>query len=248
MTMIISLKDMLGLKIAAKDGEIGKAKDFYFDDVGWNIRYLVIETGNFLLGKKVLISHYSFKQPDRQSEHIPIDLTMDKIRNSPDIGEKMPISRQKEQELAMYYQWPLYWMNMNAVPPEESVLLRNMWSEEMIEEKNKNKSVLEAHLRSFSEVKSYNINARDTNIGHVDDLLVDDKTWKIRYLVIDTRKWLPGGKNVLISPAWIEKVNWSENNVYVDQEADVIENSPEYNPEKPVDPDFEVNLFKHYGR
>jgi len=246
--MITSLKKMIDLKIKAKDGEIGKATDFYFDDVGWNIRYLVAETGGLLTGREVLISHFSMRRPSFKLKTLPVDLPVEKIKNSPAVESKLPVSRKKEQELAAYYAWPLYWMNMTAIPPQESILLRNMWSEEMIEKKNKEQSMLEAHLRSFAEVKGYNIEAIDDNIGQVDDFLVDDITWKIRYMVIDTRKWFPGGKNVLISPAWIENVDWNMKTVKVDQKKKVIKNSPVYNEDMQVKPEFEVDLFIHYGK
>lgn len=246
--MITSIKDLTGLKIAAKDGEIGKSKDFYFDDVGWNIRYLVVDTGPFILGRKVLISHYSFKQPDPGMNVLPINLTIEKIKNSPHIDNKLPVSRQKEMELAMYYQWPFYWMNMTAIPAQESSLLRNMWTQEAIDEKNKHRSVLEAHLRSYNELKGYSVQAVNDEIGFIDDFLVDDKTWKIRYLVLDSSKWLPGTENKLISPAWIETVDWTRNQIIVDQEADVIKNSPSYDKNENIDPEYEIELFKHYGK
>jgi hypothetical protein len=103
------------------------------------------------------------------------------------------------------------------------------------------------HLRSSAHVIGYYIHAQDGDIGHVEDFLVDDTTWVIHYMVVDTRNWLPG-KNVLVSPHWIEQVDWNDSKVYVDLTQEAIENSPEYDPMAPVDRSYEEKLFEYYDR
>jgi hypothetical protein len=89
--------------------------------------------------------------------------------------------------------------------------------------------------------------ANDGEIGHVDDFLVDDENWTIRYVVVDTRNWWPG-KKVLISPEWIRSVSWTDSRVYVDLSRDTIKNGPEYDPSTPLSREYENRLYKHYGR
>ena len=63
------------------------------------------------------------------------------------------------------------------------------------------------HLRSSAAVTGYHIQATDGDIGHVEDFLLDDRSWTIRFMVVDTTNWWAGEK-VLIAPAWIERVDW----------------------------------------
>lgn len=65
----------------------------------------------------------------------------------------------------------------------------------------------DAHLHPATAVMGYVMQTEDGEIGHVKDVLVDDKTWAIRYLVVDTEKWW-GGKTVLVSPEWLTRVTW----------------------------------------
>ena len=93
----------------------------------------------------------------------------------------------------------------------------------------------------------YYIKTTDGEVGHVDDLIVDDETWGFRYMVVDTRNWLPGRK-VLISVEWIESVSWLENEVQVDVASEAIKNSPEFDPSQPVNREYEMVLYDYYGR
>jgi hypothetical protein len=102
-------------------------------------------------------------------------------------------------------------------------------------------------LRSTHEVTDYHIQAADGEIGHVEDFIIDDETWAIRYLIIDTRNWLPG-KKVLVSPQWIERVSWSERKVFVNHTREIIRQSPEYTEESLLTRDYESVLHRHYNR
>jgi hypothetical protein len=104
-----------------------------------------------------------------------------------------------------------------------------------------------SHLRSTREVIGYNIQASDGEIGHVEDFIVDDETWIIRYMVVNTRDWLPG-KKVLVAPRWIEKVTWAESKVYVELTRESVKNSPEFDPSAPVNREYETKLYDYYGR
>jgi hypothetical protein len=115
------------------------------------------------------------------------------------------------------------------------------------EQEEKEERHSDPHLRSTREVIGYHIQARDGEIGHVDDLIVDDELWYLRYLVIDTRNWLPGRK-VLVAPAWAEQVSWIERKVYIDLKRETIKNSPEFDPSMPVNREYEVQLYDYYGR
>ncbi len=103
------------------------------------------------------------------------------------------------------------------------------------------------HLRSTKEVAGYRIGAADGEVGHVEDFVVDDEEWAIRYLGVDTRNWLPG-KKVLVSPRWVSEVSWTRREVYTDLESSEIKSAPEWDPDAPIDYEYEIRLHEHYGR
>ena len=104
-----------------------------------------------------------------------------------------------------------------------------------------------AHLRSTHDVSGHHIQAVDGEIGHVEDFIIDDETWAIRYLIINTRNWWPG-KKVLVSPQWIERVSWIQSKVFVNLSRETIKHSPEYMEESLLTRDYETGLHLHYNR
>lgn len=240
-----SLRELIGYKILAQDGEIGKVEDFYFDDRSWTIRYLVIDTGNWLFGREVLISPVSLGKPEWQKKLFPVQLTKSQIENSPGIHEDKPVSRQMELDLIQYYQWPDYWRTVGVTMPENAMLVARAELPKDDQEKSKEEN---PHLRSVEEVSGYHIRASDGEIGHVEDYIADDESWILRYIVVDTRNWLPWGKRVLVSPSWIERVKWRERRVHVDLPVKLIEKSPEFDLSQPVNREYENRLYDYYGR
>jgi uncharacterized protein YrrD len=220
-----SLQSIIGFTIRAEDGDLGKVHDFYFDDVTWTIRYLVAETGNWLSGRKVLISSVALGKPDWASRTFSVNLTCAQVRNSPDIDTERPVYRQHEAGLHEYYQWPRYWEGgfggVFGITP--SPLLENALPHESSAPERKD----DPHLRSTRQVTGYHIHATDEEIGHVKDFIVDDENWTIGFLVIDTGNWLPGRK-VLISPKWIKSVNWADAGVYLDRSRQSVENGLDF--------------------
>jgi sporulation protein YlmC with PRC-barrel domain len=98
-----NINSLIGYSIEATDGKIGTVKDFYFDDETWTIRYLVVETGNWLSGRKVLISPVALIKKNWSNGLIPVNLTKEQIQNSPDIDTDKPVSRQQEAMLNQHH-------------------------------------------------------------------------------------------------------------------------------------------------
>jgi len=101
-------------------------------------------------------------------------------------------------------------------------------------------------LRSANEVVGYHIQASDGQIGHVEDILVEDEDWSIHYLVADTKNWWPGRK-VLISPLTVREIDWSDRQVRLGTDRQKVKDSPAYDPSTTVDPIYENSFRKHYG-
>jgi hypothetical protein len=81
----------------------------------------------------------------------------------------------------------------------------------------------------------------------VTGFIVDDSSWVIRYLVVDTRNLWPG-KDVLMSPEWLEAVDWNRHGVRVNLARSVIKESPEFDGLMPVTREYESDLCRFYRR
>ena len=225
--MQYGISSMIGYEIRATDGDLGKVDEFYFDDETWTVRYIVVETGNWLSGRKVLISPVAFGKTELESRTISVNLTCSKVWSSPNIDTERPINRQHEAELNEYYQWPWrggYGGSFGTTPLPLS-------DDEVLAEQEASVSEHrdDPHLRSTREVTGYHLHATDGEIGHVEDFIVDDENWAILFLVVDTTNWLPG-KKVLLSPQWINRVEWADSSVYFNLTRESVENSSEFNP------------------
>ncbi len=211
--MLQHIKNLYGSKLNALDGDIGTIEDFYFDDETWNIRYLVAETGTWLVDWQVLISPNSLRELDLDNRILSVKLSRKQIENSPPIARHRPVSRQFETEYHAYYGWPYYWssdapMGFGGNSLDYSPLLT---SRDENEETRKRDDI---HLRSACTVAGYEIEASDGTIGHVSDFLVDDRTWAIRELVVEAGHWY-SGKEILIPIGKIKRISTRESRIHV---------------------------------
>jgi hypothetical protein len=247
--MLLSIKNLSNYSIEAIDGDIGRVNSFLFDDQNWILRYLVVDTGIWLPGKKVLIPPSVLGKPVGQRRIFPVELTKEEIKNSPEIDAEKPVSRQQEIKLHKHYNWKPYWIvpySHVAVSPETALEIQRA-QEGMNESADKEVKNADPHLRSTREVIGYGINAEDGRIGHVEDFIVDENDWVLRYMVVDTINWLPG-KKVITSPDWVKEIKWSESEVTVDVTRDVIKDCPQFDPSAPVNREYEERLYDYYGR
>jgi uncharacterized protein YrrD len=241
--MLEKSKTIAGYKLHSLDGEIGKVKEFYFDDRHWTIRYLVADTGDWLTGRQVLISPYALIDVNKEEKYISVNLTKKQIEDSPSLESDRPVSRQFEESYYEYYGWPMYWGGEYIWGAYPTIARGQEKRIELL----KNEKAWDHNLRSTCDVRGHVIQAADGEIGHVDDFIIDDDTWAIRYLVIDTRNFWPG-KKVLVSPKWIERVSWHESKVFVNLLCETIKQSPEYTDDSQLTRDYETRLHQYYNR
>lgn len=241
--MLIKAKDLKGYKLHSLDGEIGKVEEFYFDDHHWTIRYLVAETGNWLADRQVLICPYALGVINKEERYVTIELTKKQIEDSPSLENDKPVSMQFEEKYYGYYGYPMYWGGSYMWGASPYIMRGQIFRSKPAH----GKRAWDPNLSSTHAVSGYAIQAEDGEIGHVDDFIIDDETWAIRYLVVDTRNWM-SGKKVLISPKWIADISWSESKVFVDLLRDAIRLSPEYTEESLLTRDYETGLHQHYNR
>jgi hypothetical protein len=173
--MLHLAQKVAGVTVSGTDGEIGTLEDFYFEETGWNVRYLVVDTGSWLNGKRVFVSPRAV-QGDWGRTGVRVNLSRNDVWNSPAVGDA-------------------------AAEADD------------------------AHLDSVKKTSGYHIHARNGEIGHVDDFLIGQDTWRIRYLLVDTSNWI-GGRSVIVSSDTVERVDKADNRLYVAADREAIANAP----------------------
>jgi uncharacterized protein YrrD len=238
--MLRSTKQMYGDKLRATDGEIGHIKDFYFDDQRWVVRYLVADTGEWLPGRLVLISPHVLTNFDLDGACRSVHLTRKQIEASPSISSHMPVSRQFEEEYYRYYGWPNYWTGGGLWGGTEFPLLQltekgrpNSPAVELVPRSKKG----DQHLRSCQAVSGYHIQTSEGTIGHVIDFIVDEKSWQIYHLVVETGHWY-SGKEIVISRDQVERISYAESKVFVSVTKEAILKAPKYHVPPWVNEDY----------
>lgn len=242
MQRLLKLNELTGYQLQAVDGEIGKILQVYFDDQEWAIRYFVVRTGVWLLGREVLIVPSAVTGVDVENQQLIVDLNLEQIKNSPPVSKEEPVSRQYEEQYYAYYGWQPYWST--GPLPTATEPLSTTYPAFAAEKPEKPSN---PNLRSSKEVSRYHVHAEDEGVGKVSDFLLEEGIWSIAYLEIDTGTWF-SGKKVLISPSWVQSVDWAKKQINVNVVADLIKSAPEYDAAKAVSSDYQTALDKHYEK
>jgi sporulation protein YlmC with PRC-barrel domain len=251
--MLRSPSSITGYAIAASDGHLGTVSDFLFDDRSWLVRWLIVETGSWLSGRKVLLPAFALGHLDQERREFSVRLTMQQIKDSPDINTERPVSRQMETGIYDYYGWSPYWNSGllmdgygygyggGAMMPL-STFGSSRREEDIVAS---DRSGDDPHLRSIQAVTGYHIHAKDGEIGHVDDFLFEEADWSIHYLVVDTKNWWPG-KMVLISPRSVSNIDWTDNLVNLNVDRQNVKDAPAYDASITVDRAYEQQFHNYY--
>jgi sporulation protein YlmC with PRC-barrel domain len=227
--MLHSAKELRGYELLATDGKIGKVHDFFLDETDWAIRYLVADTGTWLPGRRVLVSSIALHLPKPESRLLPVELTREQIKRAPSVGTNEPISYRLQIESYQFYGWP-------AFGGGGSISRRATESDQPSGD---------PHLRSSEELIDYHVEAINGEIGHLEDLFIDDEVWTVNYVTVNTRNWL-AGKRVLVKSQSIQSVSWDDKKIFINLPRDTIRNAPEYDRSKQIDADFEEQVYQYY--
>lgn len=244
--MLREAKMLKGCVVRAEDGPIGRVDGVFFDDQSWGVRYLVVDTGGLLSDEKVLIlPDFVEEINEAMPASVRVSLTREQVEKSPCVEADRPVAAQQEVDYYAYHGAAPYWGAWEAAgwgvsgpgfPP-----YTRPDAEAGAEERG------DPHLRSSTEVRGYAIRSRDRTIGHVEDFIVDDQDWEIRYVIVDTRDWLPG-KKVPLSAAWVSGISWAGAEIEVDLMAEEIRSAPEWSPGTTINRQYETELHAHFGR
>ena len=241
---------LIGYKIAANDGEIGTVSDFLFDDNTWKLRWLVVDTGNWLPGRLVLVHPSAIGTPQDREEVLPVRLSKKQIEDSPDISSDRPVSRQMEHTVYGYYGWDPLWGDGYFGPG----MMSSSLSPQPLLDRDASRAMEGApltddggdpHLRSMSAIKGTGIAATDGEIGHVENLLIDDVAWAVRYLIVDTSNWW-FGQHVLIAPFGVRSISWADQVITLTLSREKVKASPVWDPMAVMDRAYQQRLHTHY--
>jgi len=251
--MLELISPLRGFTLQATDGPIGTVVDFLFNDASWKVRWLVVECGSWLKGRKVLIHPPAVSYTGLEFESFNVSLTKAQIEGSPSWREHQPVSQQFQNSLYDYYGWDPVWDGaylggeMGAISSPMSAppylgLDINARQRSEVEERQQG----DPHLRSVFEVIGYHIHALDGDIGHVENFLFDNSDWSLHYFVVDTRNWW-FGKHVLIATEAVKSVRWSDRHVEVDVLREQVRTSPTWDPLIAFTEIEKHVLHRHYG-
>jgi uncharacterized protein YrrD len=227
--MLRSIKQLYEDKLGASDGEIGEVADFYFDEQQWVVRYVVAGTGAWLAGRLVLLSPHAFDNFHQSGHRLIVNLTRQQLANGPSIEPHKPVTRQFEEEYNRYYGWPFYW--------DDSGIVRGMGGfpaslqARSIPNDQTPRSCRSGHgdnprLRSTKALAGCHIQSSGGTIGRLTDFLIDDKSWTIRHLLIETGHWFSRNE-IAISPKQIDHISHDKSGIFVAPTKEAIFETPE---------------------
>ena len=250
--MLWNASAIKGYAIEASDGRLGTVSDLLFEDVGWVTRWLVVDTGSWLPGRKVLLPLSALGLPDHVLRHFPVKLTMQQVKDSPNVDLDQPVSRQIEAHVYDYFGWDPHWagsfapMSNAIASPFVAPPIERWLNPDDLNRTDDRPNEGDPHLRSIAAVIGHHVHAADGEIGHVEDLLVDDAGWNIRYVKVDTRNWWPG-ERVLISPRSVRMIDWDDKLIHLDVNRQKVKDSPPYDPGITIDGAYNEKFLTYYG-
>ncbi|MCA9756229.1 MAG: PRC-barrel domain-containing protein [Candidatus Eisenbacteria bacterium] len=242
--MYLRAKHLQGTKIHATDGKLGQLHSVYFEDRDWKVRYFLVDTGGHMGGRLVLISPYAMDSVNSRRGEIRLDLTTAQVETSPPMDAALPVSRQMEARMVQHYGWPAYWSSYPTaaglpIPPAEAGRPTNT-------ETVPPSAAEDSGLRSSDEIIGYGIHARDGEIGYVEDIFCETMNWHVRFLLVDTRRFLPGGRNVILPVGIINGLSWQDGTVDVASWRKEIKEAPQLPDDGHIDTSVLSSVRDHY--
>lgn len=248
-----NITSLRGLAVEATDGNIGTVSDLLFDDHSWTVRWLVVETGSWFSSRKTLLPLSSLGKPDEQSRNFTVTLTRQQVKDSPDIDTNLPVSRHREAHVYNHYGWNPYWISGFApISNATATPLVTPFARNDVEPRNQDSGTDavqddgDPNLRSVRAVVGYHIAATDGEVGHVEDFLIDDETWRLSCMKVDTKNWLPG-KRVLLPVRIIRDIDWFNKIIQIGFDREKVKGSPPYDRQMTSDGPYNDLSHRYFG-
>jgi hypothetical protein len=249
--MYHSVKDLFDYKIKAEDGEIGSVHDVLFDDRAWIVRYFGVDTGGWLLGRKVLVAPVAALEPDDAAKLLPVRLTRDQVKESPDLAADLPLSRDQEIAYNDYFRWPYYWGGADLVGTAtmtgaEATAMLVGHTEVTPTEPTIPPEQRDMTLRSAREIFHYSVRHESNEIGSVEDFILDPISWTIPGIVLKLTAHSDG--KLVYVPSNKVTLGWPDKYVDVGFPVGTLFDAPDYDPRNPHDQAAIDRVMEHYAR
>ncbi len=232
--------------LRARDGTVGGVFDLYFEDRTWTVPYLVVDIGNWLIGRRVLLPSSAIAGEGWLADALPVDLSIEEVQKLPEVDTDVSVSHPHEVRLNVFQQLNRSRRRMpaqgvsssdfNGVSPLGGGIpsfaeLRAMVSGQ-------------SAFRSANDVLGYQLHTPDGLFGYVSDFLIDCSSWSIRYIVVDTGRWLRG-RCVVLPRGAIAAVNWEEESMLSRHNRSILDRTPEIELSIPS-PGYLVEIDHYY--
>jgi hypothetical protein len=225
--MLTSLKSLLGYRLRAVDGHIGKVRDFHFDNGSWALRHMAVSTHVHFPWPVVLIEPKAMGRPDWVDETVPVFHTMQEVREAPRLVKEPPLYREVYDRTVNFSGYIPHWTPIGGEPGTDT----NFVPQDPIQ------------LRSLTHLLGYRVHAERSLVGHVHDFLADDD-WNICAMVARLELFT-GEHYVAVGTEEVAAIEFSDQFIRLSLERSMLENAPEYDPLQPRQPDAAIMRGTH---
>jgi uncharacterized protein YrrD len=245
--MLLAITELLDFRVTAQDEQLGAVVDVLLSDASWTVRYLVVDTGD-ADEEPILISPIAMGALDRQAKVVHVDLTVDQLKRAPRLDKENPVSRHYEQRYFDYYGWPYYWLGTQPWGPFQTPGELARTRVRLVHDAGGEvKPPKHPHLRSAEEIASYRfLGDGNRQLGSLQDIVIDDHSYRVKYLELRTRRWLPGGRRTLVPTECIRSVSWADKTITATVPRNIVKKAPEVHSESLTGFD-EQPIRSHYG-
>lgn len=208
--MLWKIRNLLQYRVHTEDGFLGRIHDVYFDDLSWQVRYLVVDPFSFFSrGPHVLVPPCYLGTPGLRTRMLWVSLSSKQLRQLAPASSDRPVAFREEEKLRYRCYLspccePVMWLPIQTVP----------WVVEDKPRQTSQEAVGDPHLRSFDVVSRYRVIATDGQAGYASDFILDDLEWSLQQVVIETGHW-PRKRMVHCPVGSIASIVWSENAIHL---------------------------------
>lgn len=231
-----------GYGIEAGTAEIGTLSDLLFDETTWQIKWVVVESGSWKCGRKIRIRPSYIETTDCQRQLVLLSLAKHEVKHSPGVRPEPTVSRQVQSRRLDDQACDT---SPGTVGSERGKVAR-AGAFDLSPSLDTQQADRDRHLRSMAALMGHQCRTEDSPIGRLEDLLIDDVAWDIRYLIVNARTLLPG-KHVLLSPCAVKQIGMSDSQIEINVSRDQVKASPPWNPLAVIDKGYRYQLHRHYG-
>jgi len=245
--MLRLVSTLIDYEVEASDGSIGIVRDILFDDITWKLRWLAVDTGDWLTRRHVLFHPSSINLFDTGGKFLQVRLARNLINAAPSLKKGQPVTLDFEARMFAYYDIDQNWQSsIFGERQTQGGLERGPLFNPASPVTTPDGNGCDPHLCSFKTVNGYHNEAKDGPIGHLHDAVIDTTDWLIHYLVVAMGTW-GSSSRVLISPHAVQHIDPATETVQLDLVQQQVLSSPPWESNILTDDSYLASIHEHYG-